>query len=107
MHLARPRVRIPGRSVFLRNAPYIASSRSAVVSSLWRVDDAIRAEVTLGVRAMSAPAVPPGRSGNSAARVPMSEVGVIFDADRHRAFAACHGAAHPAVVVTVLPERSS
>jgi hypothetical protein len=37
----------------------------------------------------------------------MSEVGVIFDADRHGAFAGCHGAAYPAIPVTVLPERSS
>lgn len=39
--------------------------------------------------------------------VPMSEVGGIFDADRHGAFAHRHGVGRPAVVVTVLPERSS
>ncbi|KEG38854.1 hypothetical protein DJ64_18775 [Streptomyces griseorubens] len=42
-----------------------------------------------------------------AKRTPMSEVGGIFDADRHGAFADCHGVGRPAVVVTVLPERSS
>jgi hypothetical protein len=37
----------------------------------------------------------------------MSEVGGIFDADRHGAFAGCHGVTCAAVAVTVLPERSS
>lgn len=37
----------------------------------------------------------------------MSEVGAIFNVDRHGVLADCHDAAYRAIPVTVLPERSS